>query len=47
MIRLDHRRAAKNAFYGKPESRRCEVENEKEVDDKSDKRHLKAVRRIV
>ena len=29
MIRMDHRTAARNAFYGKPESRRGEEENEK------------------
>jgi hypothetical protein len=29
VIRMDHRRAARNAFYGKQESRRGEAENER------------------
>ena len=29
VIRMDHRRAARKAFYGKPESRRGEAENER------------------
>lgn len=29
MIRMDHRRETRNAFYGKPESRKGEAKNER------------------